>query len=73
MDRICESSENLLILKRLIGIAKEELLQKISQYEKQILNQAKQENIEALYEKSVLEIVVPGGLEDARSPRKTSK
>lgn len=73
LDRICESSENLLILKQLIAIAKKELLLKISQYKKQILDQAKQENIDVLYEKSVLEIVAPGGLEDARSPRKNLK
>lgn len=72
LDRICESNENLVTLKRLINVAKEELLQKITRYEDQILDQAKQENIIDLYEKSVLEIVVPGGLEDARSSRKTS-
>ncbi|MDP3282545.1 MAG: hypothetical protein Q8M57_16155 [Nitrosomonas sp.] len=71
LDRICECHENLVTLKRLIGIAKEDLLHKILRKEEQILDQARQENIADLYEKSVLEIVVPGGLEDARSARKT--
>jgi|GEM_PF-1223006 len=70
LDRISECNENLVTLKRLISVAKEDLLQKISRYQKQILDRAKQEDIAGLYEKSVLEIVVPGGLEDARSVRK---